>query len=185
MRSAVAPGVTRLRAIMRLFSGKVSTIANEATKALIAAKAIETEEPREVEADLAAVMNQYVRAEQEANDEAKDLIARGQAGPGELSRLRKLYAERKGIKIGEDTLDYLLDQVVEILMHSNNVDEVFAEDHDLRRIVRPSFLKHMTADESLEEEVRGKLKHMKEGTSTWEIEYQRVKDEIRRKRGLG
>ena len=170
---------------MRLYSGKVATIASEATKALLSAKAIEAEVPHEVEADLAAVMAQYVRAEQEATDEAKDHVARGHAGTGEFPRLRKLYAEKKGIKIGEDTLDYLLDQVVQILMHSSNVDEVFAEDHELRRLVRPAFLKHMAADESLEEEVRGRMKHMKEGTSTWEVEYQRIKDEIRRKRGLG
>ena len=71
-----------------------------------------------------------------------------------------------------------------MLFHSSNVDEVFAEDHDLRRKMAPIFKKHMAADEDLEREVRGQLKHVKEGTSLWEVEYQRVMADIKRRKGL-
>jgi len=33
--------------------------------------------------------------------------------------------------------------------------------------------------------VRGKLKHMEEGTRTWEVEYARIMEDIRRRKGLG
>jgi hypothetical protein len=172
-------------ATMRLFSGKVGPIASEVVKALVSAKDVETESPKEVEADIAAVLNAYLRSEQEANEGAKDYLSRNNLGQGEFNRVKRLIAEQKGIKSGDETLDYLLDQVVEMLFHSNNVDEVFAEDHDLRRKMAPIFKKHMAADDELEREVRGQLKHMQEGTRTWEIEYQRVMADIKRRKGLG
>ena len=36
----------------------------------------------------------------------------------------------------------------------------------------------------LEGEIRGKLKHVQEGTRTWEVEYQRIKGEMARRKGL-
>ena len=43
-------------------------------------------------------------------------------GQADFQRVRALVAEEKGIKVGDDTLDHLLDQVVEMLMHSGNGD---------------------------------------------------------------
>lgn len=170
---------------MRLFSGKVTPIASESAKALISAGDIETEAPKEVELDIASVLNNYLRLEHEAVEMAKDYIQQNNMAPTELPRLKKTAAEKKGIKLGDEMLDHLLDQVVEMLLHSNNVDEVFAQDHELRRRMAPIFKKHMAADEELEREVRGQLKHVREGTSTWEIEYQRVMSDIKRRKGLG
>ena len=93
-------------------------------------------------------------------------------------------AEHHGIKVGDETLDHLLDQVVQMLMHSHNVEEVFAEDIELRRRMTPIFKKHMGVDSELEAEVRGQLKHVKEGTAQWDIEYARVLEAVKRKRGL-
>jgi hypothetical protein len=90
-----------------------------------------------------------------------------------------------GIKIGDESIDYLLDQILEILMHSANVDEIFAEDVELRRKMGPCLKRHMAVDEELEKEVRGKLRHVEEGTRTWEVEYARMMEEIKRRKGLG
>jgi len=61
---------------------------------------------------------------------------------------------------------------------------VFVEDHDLRRRIRPVLRKYLDMDEALDTEVRGKLRHVQEGSRTWEIEYQRVMGEIQRRKGL-
>jgi len=44
--------------------------------------------------------------------------------------------------------------------------------------------KHMQVDEELDEEVRRRIKNLEEGTSTWEVEYGKVLDQIKRNRGL-
>ena len=69
-------------------------------------------------------------------------------------------------------------------MHSNNVDEVYVEDHDLRRRMRPIVRKNIDLDEAVDQEVRGRLKHLQEGTRSWEVEYQRVVGDIQRRKGL-
>jgi uncharacterized protein len=169
---------------MRLYSGKVPTIATEVVRALLAANDIEAERPKEVEADVTAVLNQYLATEREVNERAKDIIERTGKAQSEYSRVRKLAAEEKGIQVGDETLDYLLDQVVAQLMYSNNVDEVYVADVDLRRRMAPVFKKHMAVDDSLEAEVRAQLRHVREGTREWEIEYNKVLEATKRKKGL-
>lgn len=169
---------------MRLYSGKVPAIATEVVRALLAAKEIEAESPKEVEADVAAVLNQYLNDEREVNERAKDILERTGKSNTDYQRVRALAAEEKGIKVGDETLDYLLDQVVEMLMHSSNVEEVYSEDVGLRRRMAPIFKKHMAVDSDLDSEVRAQLRHVREGTREWEVEYARVLEQVRRKKGL-
>jgi hypothetical protein len=169
---------------MRLYSGKVSAIATEVVRALLASKDIEAEHPKEVEADITAVLNQYLADEREVNERAKDVLERTGKAQTDFQRVRALVAEEKGIKVGDDTLDHLLDQVVEMLMHSNNVDEVYVEDLDLRRKMAVVFKKHMTVDAALDADVRAQLKHVREGTREWEIEHARVLEQVKRRKGL-
>jgi hypothetical protein len=169
---------------MRLYAGKVQSIATEVVRALLAAKDVEAEQPKEVELDVAAVLNQYLATEREVNDRAKDVLERTGKPQSEYQRVRTLVADEKGIKVGDDALDYLLDQVVEMLMHSNNVDEVYVEDVELRRRMTPVFKKHMAVDAGLDAEVRAQLRHVKEGSRDWEVEYARVLEQVKRRKGL-
>lgn len=169
---------------MRLFSGIIDQLSEDVVKALLTAKDIEVEERAEVVRDVESVFQNYLNIERQATDKAKDMLQSRGMPQSELPRLRKLTAEQAGIKVGEDMLDYLLDQLIEILMHSHNVDEVFAEDHGLRRTMRPVLKKHLDVEAELDAEARGKLKHMQEGTRTWEVEYQRIMGDIQRRRGL-
>ena len=169
---------------MRLYSGKVPAIATEVVRALLASNDIETESPKEVEADITSVLTQYLSDEREVNDRAKDVLERTGKPSTELGRVRSLVAEEKGIKVGDETLDYLLDQVVEMLMHSGNVEEVYVEDVELRRKMAPIFKRHMAVDSALDADVRAQLKHVREGTREWEVEYNRVLEQVKRKKGL-
>ncbi|MET0592999.1 MAG: DUF507 family protein [Polyangiaceae bacterium] len=170
---------------MRLYSGKVATIAGEIVKTLTEQSDIETKSGREVQADIESVLNQYLRTEKEASDKAKDAMQSRGIPNTDFSRMKKLAAEQMGIKVGDETIDYLLDQILEILMHSANVDEIFSEDIVLRRKMAPVLKRHMAVDEEVEREVRGKLKHVEEGTRTWEVEYTRMMEDIKRRKGLG
>jgi hypothetical protein len=170
---------------MRLYSGKVGPIAADIVRTLTDAADIDTQKPREVQADIEAVLNQYLRTDKEASDKAKDAIQARGIPTSDFGRMKKLAAEQMGIKVGDETIDYLLDQIIEILMHSANVDEIFAEDVELRRKMAPTLKRHMAVDDEVDREARGKLKHMEEGSRPWEVEYARVMEEIRRRKGLG
>lgn len=169
---------------MRLYAGKISQLSDEIVRSLEAAKAVELTSRSEVVKDVESVFQSYLQTEKQVNDKAKELAASRNLPPHEIARIRGLEAERRGIKVGDDMLDHLLDQLIEMLMHSSNVDEVFGEDHDLRRTMRPVLRKHLDEDTQVDNEVRNQLKHVQEGTRTWEVEYQRIKSDIQRRRGL-
>jgi uncharacterized protein len=169
---------------MRLYSGKTQAISTEVVRALLSSKDIEAESPKEVEADVASILNQYLADEREVNERAKDVLERTGKGQGDFARVRALVADEKGIKVGDDSLDYLLDQVVEILMHSNNVDEVFVEDVELRRRMAPIFKKHMAVDAAIDAEVRAQLRHVREGTREYDVEYNRILEQVKRRKGV-
>jgi len=169
---------------MRLYGAKVAPIAQEVVRSLVTAKDIETEAQREVVADIEAVLKSYLDTERIVDGKTRELLERTGRGTTEFSRVRQQVAEHHGIKVGDDTLDYLLDQVVEMLLHSNHVEEVFAEDVELRRKMAPIFKRHMAADSELDAEVRAQLRHVKEGTAQWDIEHARVLEAVKRKRGL-
>ena len=69
-------------------------------------------------------------------------------------------------------------------MLSRNVEEVFAEDTGLRQKIYQIMKKHPDVDDEIDREARGRLKHLQEGTSAFEVEYQKVTEQIRRARGL-
>jgi hypothetical protein len=168
---------------MRLYAGKVTPISTEVVRALLASNDIEAEAPREAEADVAAVLNGYLTTEREVNERAKDLLEKSGRPGTELGRMRQLVADEKGIKLGDEALDYLLDQVVAVFHHSRHVDEIYAEDVELRRKMAPIFKRHMAIDAGMDTEARAQLKHLKEGTPAWDIEYGRALDRAKRKKG--
>jgi hypothetical protein len=173
---------------MKLYGTKVPSIAQEVVRALISGKDIELEDPsaqKEVVADVESVLKSYLETERVVDEKTRELLQRTQRGAHEFGKVREQIGAHHGIKVGDEALDYLLDQVVQMLMHSSHVDEVFAEDVALRRRMAPIFKKHMAADTELEAEVRAQLKHVREGTAQWDVEYARVLDQVRRRRGLG
>jgi uncharacterized protein len=167
---------------MWLTRAKLPALATSIVKALVDQELIETEAPQGVQADLLAVLEQYVRDEHEISTKARDLAAARNLGPTELTRIRKDLARQQGVGIGDDAIDYLLAQFVEMLMHSGSVEEIFAQDHELKLAMRTPLRKEQAAAEQMDEVVRGRLKHVAEGSSEWEIEYRRMREEVTRRR---
>jgi uncharacterized protein len=167
---------------MWLTRAKLPTLSTSIVKALVDQELIETEAPQGVQADLLAVLEQYVRDEHEISTKARDLAAARNMGPTEVTRIRKDLARQQGVGIGDDAIDYLLAQFVEMLMHSGSVEEIFAQDHELKLAMRTPLRKEQAAAEQMDEVVRGRLKHVAEGSSEWEIEYRRMREEVTRRR---
>ena len=135
-------------------------------------------------ADVQAVLEQYIRDEQQVVERAKEVLLARSLPASELPRLKRMVSQERGIKLGDKAIDYILDQLIEMLMHSQNVDEIYADDITLRRKMRDPLRKHIQIDDEVQAEVRNQLKHVKEGSALWEVEYQRMLEDIRRRKGL-
>jgi hypothetical protein len=167
---------------MWLSRGKVTSLASSIVQPLVNQKLIETDSPAEVQKDIAAVLEQYLRDEQEISAKARDVAqARGMSA-SDAGRIKRELAKERGVGLGDDAIDYLLNQLIEMLMHSGSVEEIFAEDHQLKLAMRRPLRDEYAAAEQTEETVRKRLKHVQEGSSAWEIEYQRMRDDVTRRR---
>lgn len=169
---------------MRLYSGKVPVIAEEIVQSLTKDGDIETESPNEVQLDVESVLKEYLRQERQVSDEAKTRMEIRGLPYSQLGKMKSSVAREKQVPIGEDMLPYLLEQVLTMLFHSAHVEEVFAEDHVLRKKMTTILRRHMEVEGELDKEVRSKIKNLEEGTASFEIEYQRVMDELKRKKRL-
>lgn len=169
---------------MRLYSGKIGPIVDDLLRELTATNDIELEDETEVRMDLEAVLKEFVRRERQLIDESKDRMQREGLGYSKLGRMRQRVAKEMGFPQQDETLPYLLDQLLNMLFHSANVAEIYADDATLRKKMTPILRRHMEVETGLDAEVRSKIKNLQEGTAAFEVEYAKVMDQIKHKRGL-
>lgn len=167
---------------MWLTRAKLPGLATAIVGSLVDPVLIETEQREAVQADILAVLEQYLRDEAEISTKARDLAAARGGSTTEQSRIKRELARQQGVGIGDDAIDYVLTQLLEMLMHSGNVEEIFAQDHELKLAMRAPLRKEQAAAEQMDEALRKRLKHVEEGSSQWEIEYQRLREEVTRRR---
>lgn len=169
---------------MRLYSGKISPIVDDLVRDLTSQGDIEVEDDAEVRLDLEAVLREFVRRERQLVDEAKDRMEREGLGFSKLGRMRQRMAKEMGFPQQDEILPYLVDQLLNMLFHSGNVVEIYADDVTLRKKMTPILRRHMEVETGLDAEVRSKIRNLQEGTAAFEVEYAKVMDQIKRKRGL-
>lgn len=167
---------------MWLTRSSISDLAPAVVRPLIDQGLIETELPGEVIKDMQAVFEQYIRDDQELSTDSRRVAEKRGIAPSDAGRIKRELAKQKGIGLGEDSIDYLLNQLIEMLMNSGSVEEIFGEDHQLKLAMRGPLRTQFQSSGEVEETVRKRMKHMQEGTSAWEIEYRRMKEEVTRRR---
>ncbi len=169
---------------MKLFSGKVPIIATEMARALIDDGDIESDSPEEVELDIQAVLKEYLRTDRELTEKAKDFCEKRGWPLSTYYKVKRKLAERQRFVTGDDAIDYIMEQIIGAFMHSQFVEEIFTEDHDLKRKMKVILKRHTEIEEEIDEEARSKIKNLEEGTRDWEIEYARAMEAVKRRRGL-
>jgi hypothetical protein len=169
---------------VKLYTGKIPTIAAEMIQSLVQSSDIEVVDANEAQLDIESVLKEYVRMDRECTDKAKDLLEQRKLPYGQFGKLKRAIAEERGFALGEEATSWIANQILETFMQSPHVDEVFADDTTLRKKLKEILKKHMMVDEELDQEVRRRIKNLEEGTQTWDLEYAKVMDQIKRKHGL-
>lgn len=170
---------------MRLYSGKIPVISAEIVRKLITDGDIETSNPQEVELDISAILNQYLKTERLVSEKAKDLMERRGLPYNQFGKIKRKVAEEQGFMMGDEGVSWMCNQILDFFMHQSRfVEEIFADDHVMRKKMKEIFLKHMMVDEELDKEVRERIRNLEEGSVAWEVEYKSVMEQIRRKHGL-
>ena len=183
-RLACVPCGPYSAAEMRLYPGKVDTIAAEIITPLTQAGAIEVGDGTEAGLDAAAVLKEYIRVDKELTERAKDILEIRGLPYSHLGRTKRQLAEQKEFGLGEEGLAWIANQMLEAFMSSRHIDEVFADDAILRRKIKDICKKHMMVDEAIDQEVKDRIKNLEEGTQAYDIEYQKVLEQVKGKHGI-
>lgn len=171
---------------MRIYIGKVPDMSHEIVEVLAKSGAIEVlpDEIKEVEEDIASVLREYIRLEKEITEKARDIISYRNLDFTYLSRIKNDLLKEKGIGIGDEVIKYLVEQIIEMFFYSSHVEEIYAQDHEIVRALVPIIKKYMVIEEELDQEVKKRIKNLQEGTSTWEIQYKKHMEDLKKAKKL-
>lgn len=169
---------------MKLYSGKIPVIGGEIVRKLIDDGDIAVIDRAEAELDVQAVLKEYLRLEKEITEKAKDLLQKRNLPYEQFGKVKRAMASEKSFGLGDEALDWMTSQMIESFMQSPHIEEVFVEDGVLRRKMADVLKRHMMVEEEIDAEVRRRIKNLEEGTSTWDVEYQKALEQIKRNRGL-
>lgn len=171
---------------MKIYRRVIPKIAKDVVRSLLAHRAIEVEDGHrdEAELDVAGVVVEYLNELDKLRNDAQDMLQRHNLPPDMLGRVKQSLADQRKLIVGEGAFEHILDKVIEALFNSKHIEEIFAEDNELRQVVRAAIQKYVGVDEELDREVRGRLKNLREGTSEWEVEYGRLIEQMRHAKAL-
>lgn len=171
---------------MKLFIGKVPAMAQELVQALMneGRLEVEPEEVVEVVKDIESVLKEYIRLDKEITEKAREIVSAQKRDYTEVPKVKMQIARERNVGIGEQAIEYIISQIIEALIHSRHVSEVYGADNEIALVISPILKKYLTADEELDLEVRKRIKNLKEGSTAWEIQYRKVMEELRRSKGF-
>src|SRR5689334_24785573 len=120
---------------MKLYPKIIPAIARDVIASLMADGDIEVETMRvaDAEMDMAAIMKEYLAAEERVNAATREALERRGYDHSRFNQVKREMADVRGFKMGDEGIEYVIDQMIEFLLISRNVEEVYAEDGILRR----------------------------------------------------
>lgn len=171
---------------MKLYRAKIPVISKEIVDRLVADGDIEVapEKREEAEKDIAAIMEEYLRRDLELRDQIRDYMADRKIPYSDFGRTRKKLAEDLGHPMGDDVERFLARQIIENLLITPNVDEVFQEDRELYKKALEALKSHDIDEREIRDEAASKIKNVQEGTVDYEIALQAAMKGVKKRRGL-
>ncbi|MCK6544560.1 DUF507 family protein [Myxococcota bacterium] len=126
---------------MQLLRKHIPRIAKDLVTRLVEEGAIEVREGMgyEAELDLAAILIEWANAEDQVNREAHAALVRRGLGADRFDQVRRDLSRANKHATGDDAPKHLVELMVEELMKSRHIEEVFAADYELRAKIRELF----------------------------------------------
>src|SRR5689334_24909863 len=119
---------------MRLYPQVIPIISREAVQQLIQDGDIEVEPMRvaDAEMDLSAIMREYLANEERVNQATREALERRGYDYSKFNQVKREMADVRGFKMGEEGMEYVINQMIEFLLISRNVEEAFPADNVIR-----------------------------------------------------
>ncbi len=134
---------------MRLAPRVIPAISRETIQQLMQDGDIEVEPMRvaDAEMDLSAIMREYLTNEERVNQATREALERRGYDQSRFDQVRREMADARGFKMGDEGVAHVVNQMIEFLLLSRNVEEVFAGDDVLRPKVLAVMKKYLDLEE--------------------------------------
>lgn len=171
---------------MKLYRARVPVIAGQVLGRLVADGDVDvpSENREEAEADLIAIMEEFVRRDIDFRNQIRDYMAARNIPYDQYGRTRQKMSEETGHPLGDDVERFLCRQFIEALLISRFVDEVYGEDKDLHPKIMEVLRGNDVDEREIREEAIEKIKNIREGTVDYEIALRDAMREVKKRRGL-
>jgi len=134
----------------------------------------------ELRRDVQSVLYSYLNNDQRLHREARARVERQGEDQSEVYNTKRQLAKQEGFGLGEEAPSYIIEQLIETMLHSSSVEEIFAEDKELRMALLPILRESMNTRRNLQQEVSTRLKQIERSSQSWEDLFfavnQRLKD---------
>lgn len=139
---------------MRLYPGVIPVISHEIVQLLMQDGDVEVEPMRrgEAEMDFTAIMREYLTNEDQVNQATREALEGRGLDYGKFNQVKREMADVRGFKMGDEGVRYIINQMVEFLLVSRNVEEVFAPDQALQSKIFSVIKRHLDGDKKLDGE---------------------------------
>ncbi|HBU49553.1 MAG TPA: DUF507 domain-containing protein [Myxococcales bacterium] len=168
---------------MHLYRKIIPKIAHDCIRGLRLNEYVEIEDIQVIEAelDLATTMVEYMNNEDRISQEARSGLQRRHLPADRYAMVKRSIAEVREFPLGEAGVNFVAGKVLEALFDSDNVEEIYGSDEELRTIIDEVLAKHLTVDEEIDRNVRAALRNKREGSYEFETEYNRRVRELTRR----
>ena len=171
---------------MKLYRARIPTIAHAVIERLVndGDVEIEPEAKAEAEQDLVAIMDMYLRRDQDLREAVREEMERRAIPYDQYGKVRSEIAEGWGHPVGDDVDRYLARQFTENFMISRWISEVFAEDREIYKKILDVLKSHDVDERALRQEAEERIKNIPEGSVERQEALNRALKEVRKKHGL-
>jgi len=134
---------------MSLHPKVVPSISRQAIQLLMQDGDIQVEPVRiaDAEMDLTAIMREYLTNEERVNQATREALERRGDDDSKFNQVKREMADARGFKAGDEGIQYIIDQMIEFLLISRNVEEVFSADDVLREKLRAVMSRLLTLEQ--------------------------------------
>src|SRR5512138_2859356 len=150
LRPSILGGTARYPGrLMRLYPKVIPVISRETIQLLMQDGDIEVEPMRiaDAEMDLSAIMREYLTNEERVNQATREALERRGYDYSKFNQVKREMADVRGFKMGDEGIEFVVNQMLEFLLISRNVEEVYAPVNVLRSKILVVMKKHLDVDD--------------------------------------
>lgn len=172
---------------MKLYRARIPAIAHAVLERLANEGDIELqpENRTEAEQDLVAIMEMYLRRDQDLREAVREEMERRAIPYDQYGKTRSEVADRWGHPVGDDVDRYLARQFVENFMISRFVEEVYSDDREIYKKILDTLKLHDVDERALRAEAEERIKNIAENSVERQDALARALKEVRKRHGLG